>query len=79
MGGGSSTLMANREAMIGLGLLASQPHWFYRAERMIIMKKKKKKEGIIKRDTKSPLRRNICRGIMMWNMRLPGLGPIICR
>lgn len=65
--------MANGEAIIGLGSLASQPHWYYRAERMIM------KKGGIKRDTKSPLQRNICRGIMMWTMRLPGPGPIICR
>lgn len=66
--------MANGEAIIGLGSLASQPHWFYLAE-IIIMKKGPE----VKRNTKSPLRRNICRGIIMWNMRLPGPGQIICR
>lgn len=39
MVGISWTLMANGEAIIGPGSLASQPHWFYRAKIIIIKKK----------------------------------------
>lgn len=42
-------------------------------------KEEEEEEEEEEENTKLPLRRNICQGIIMWNMRLPGPGQIIYR